>query len=405
MNRPHEKATQLFPLPGQSLTKGMVLLQEQIKRAFPLKAKHLATLPGTVRRLSAFLTVERENLPRDYMTRPEYLAAYLNYFLPWNIYRQGRLLQGLQLDLPEGARILDLGSGPLTFLQSMWLARPQLRGRALEYIAVDRSESALKAGRRILEGLQASDREDSEKSAWKVRTSRSLSEKGRARADLLVAANFINELEGDSRGRQRRDAAEEGEASSEELLLEKWEQQVADNGAILLIEPAMRATSRRVSRVRQAALGRGWQVAAPCPHHGDCPMPGVRGGPWCHFNFRPDGAPDWLTRFSRSVRLPKERGSLSFLLLTRGEACPVTVAVPGPARGNLMVRAISEPFDLPDWNQGSYGCCEKGLVLLQDRKSAPAPAPRPGQLIEVSWPDRPEKDAKSGAWIVPAKKR
>ena len=306
----------LFPVPGPALTEGMVRLQTAIRQAFPLKSKHRSVLPGGVRRLSAFLTVERENLPPDYMTRPEYIAAYLNYFLPWNIFRQGRLLQGLGLELPAGARILDLGAGPLTFLQALWLARPQLRDQALEYIAVDRSESALKTGRKIFGSLV-----DKENTSWQVRTSRHLSEKGRPKADLLVAANFINEVEGDTRGKGRRNAAEGEEISAEDRLLERWENQVVENGAILLIEPAMRATARRLSRLRQTALRRGWHVAAPCPHQGDCPMPGVRGGPWCHFNFRPFGAPDWLVKFSRDCRLPKERGSLSFLLLTRGEQC------------------------------------------------------------------------------------
>lgn len=384
----------LFPAPSLVLGEGLGRLQGEIARAFPLKAKHRAVLPGSVRRLSAFLTVEREKLPPDYMTRPEYLAAYLNYFLPWNIFRQGRLLQGLQLDLDEGARILDLGAGPLTFLQALWLARSELRTRSLDYTAVDRSESGLKAGRAIFNGLAGE-----EAGRWTIHTSRSLSARGRGRADLLVAANFINELDDDDRGRVRRQAAEDEVATPEDRLLERWEAQVAASGAILVIEPAMRATSRRVSRLRQAALGRGWHAAAPCPHQGDCPMPGVRGGPWCHFNFKPDGVPDWLARFSRSVHLPKERGSLSFLLLTRGENCPVRIATPTPVRGLMPVRAISEPFDLPEWQRGSYGCSERGLVLLQGRPGDPSPLP--GDLLLARWPEEPRKDAKSGAWILP----
>jgi hypothetical protein len=387
--RPQQPQT-LFPDPGPSLAEGMARLQEQIRRAMPLKSKHRAVLPGGVRRLSAFLTVERENLPRDYMTRPEYLAAYLNYFLPWNVFRQGLLLQGLGLDLAPGAKVLDLGAGPLTFLQALWLARPQLRDAAIDYTGVDRSEPAMKAGRSIFSGLAGADG-----AAWSVQTSRSLSARNRQPVDLLVAANFINELEAEGRGRR---GPEDG-ATAEDQLLDRWENQVAANGSILLIEPAMRATARKVSRLRQVALQRGWQAVAPCPHQGDCPMPGLRGGPWCHFNFRPEGAPDWLVRFSNEVRLPKERGSLSFLLLRRGEQGAVRTATPRPDPGRLPVRAISEPFDLPDWKRGSYGCTEKGLVLLQGRPQDPPP--RPGQLLWARWPRQPEKDRKSGAWILP----
>nr|MEE4269211.1 rRNA methyltransferase [Candidatus Krumholzibacteria bacterium] len=180
----------LFPVPDAVFQKGLTELEPILRRVFPLKAKHRAQLPGGVRRLSAFLTVERENLPPDYMTRPEYLAAYLNYFLPWNIYRQGRLLQGLGLDLPENARILDLGAGPLTFLQALWMACPQLRARKLTYEGVDRAESVLKAGRHLFEEMTTG-----ANSSWDIVTSRQLSDRNRPRADLLVAANFINELQ------------------------------------------------------------------------------------------------------------------------------------------------------------------------------------------------------------------
>ena len=119
----------LFPLPSAELLDGLAALPRALSRAFPLKAKHRAALPGGIRKLSDFLTVDRENLPRDYMTRPEYLAAYLHYFLPWNIYRQGRLLTGLDLALKPGARVVDLGAGPLTFLLALWLARPACGNR------------------------------------------------------------------------------------------------------------------------------------------------------------------------------------------------------------------------------------------------------------------------------------
>lgn len=388
----------LFPAPGRSLSEGLAALDSILRHVLPLKAKHRAALPGGVRRLSAFLTVERENLPRDYMTRPEYLAAYLHYFLPWNIYRQGRLLEGLPLDLPAGTRILDLGAGPLTFLHALWLARPECRDREIHYEGVDRSEPGLKAGRAIFEGWPGA-----AQGSWKVKTSRQLSSRSRAPADLLVAANFINELQDTGRGRQRRDLAESGEESPEDVLLERWENQVQDDGAILLIEPAMRATARRLSLLRQTALRRGWQVAAPCPHQGECPMPGRRGGPWCHFNFKPTGAPDWLVRFSRKVHLPKERGSLSFLLLTRG-AGQVVAGGPLAKQGSRHpVRVISEPFDLPGWQRGSYGCTAKGAVLLSQKKAAiqKVDPPQPGELLWALWPARPARDPKSGAIILP----
>ena len=189
----------LFPAPELSLTTGLEALPEILKKVMPLKGKHRSSLPGAVRRLSAFLTVERENLPKGYMTRPEYQAAYLNYFLPWNIYRQGRLLQGLGLDIADGCRVIDLGAGPLTFLLALWLARPSLRTRALEYVGVDLAEPPLKAGRRIFEALGGQ--------GWQVQTARRPAGGVGEPADLLVATNFLNELDSGHRGSRRHGLA------------------------------------------------------------------------------------------------------------------------------------------------------------------------------------------------------
>jgi hypothetical protein len=122
----------LFPIPSAELLDGLAALPKALSKAFPLKTKHRAVLPGGISKLSDYLTIDREHLPRDYMSRPEFLAAYLHYFLPWNIYRQGRLLMGLDLALKPGARVVDLGAGPLTFLHALWLARPGLREQELD---------------------------------------------------------------------------------------------------------------------------------------------------------------------------------------------------------------------------------------------------------------------------------
>ena len=168
----------------------------------------------------------------------------------------------------------------------------------------------------------------------------------------------------------------------------------------------MRASARQLAKIRQSALQRGWRVAAPCPHAGDCPIPGVRGKPWCHFTFRPTGAPDWLAKFSRDVRLPKERASLSFLLLNRSDAGPVTVSSTTQLHRDLVpVRVVSEPFDLPEQTSGQYACSENGMVLLQDLgRPDPHGLVRPGDLVQVTWPTRPERDRKSGALIIPRAK-
>lgn len=382
----------LFPPAADDLLAGLNGLPELLQELMPLKEKHRRALAGGVRRLSAFLTVERDKLPHDYMARPEFLSAYLHYFLPWNIYRQGRLLQGLDLSIRPDSVIMDFGAGPLTFLNALWLTRPHLRRHGFRYFAFDRSDPALKVGRGLFKALS-----EGQPDGWQVRTERQL---GAARrhgpADLVVAGNFINEL-----APPRGSGGEE--ASAEEVLLSRWEALLKDEAAILVIEPGTRASARQLVRLRATALAQGWNVAAPCTHAGTCPMLGNRGGSWCHFNFKPGDIPEWLFKFSRKVGLPKERASLSFLLLTRGEDPPVRhIAVARPRGDEGPVRVISEPFELPGGLQGRYGCSERGMVLLQDRGLADS-GPPPGSLLRVKWPAHPNRDPKSRALVIPAR--
>ncbi len=381
----------LFPDASDELVAGLAKMPELLSKALPLRDKHRRALASGVRRLSTFLTVERDNLPPDYMNRPEYLSAYLHYFFPWNIYRQGRLLQGLDFSLKPDSTILDFGSGPLTFLQALWLTRPHMRKNSYKYIGFDRSDPGLKVGRKIFEGLAGTEGKN-----WKVHTERQLGDARKsAPADFIVAGNFINEL-------NPARSAKDTEQTSEEILLQRWDALLKEDAAILVVEPGTRSSSKQLVRLREAALGKGWQVASPCTHASECAMPGSRSGSWCHFNFQPYDIPEWLFKFSRKVKLPKERASLSFLLLVRGKDCPVKIITP-PTRDNSegLVRVISETFDLPDFKQGRYGCGQKGLVLLQNDKT-PHPGPQPGELLTVKWSAKSEKDPKSGAIIIPS---
>jgi len=386
----------LFPPPPAELVRGLERLAKLLTEVMPLRAKHRESLPGQIKALSAYLTVERDQLPRDYMNQPPLLGAYLHYFLPWNLYRQGRLLAGLDLRIRPGAQIVDLGAGPVTFLLALWLARPSLREQELRYLGLDRSDAVLKHGRQLFKLLAGA-------SPWQVRTEKKPVGAGRTPpADVLIMANFLNEMEWGSEQRPRTRDDDDDQATPHDLLLERWEQQVADDAAILLIEPGMRAFGRNLFRLREAALARGWRAAAPCPHQQTCPMPGQRNKAWCHFNFAAADVPSWLEKISRRAKLPKERASLSFLLLTCGDDPPVRVAGPGgPAGADNWVRVVSESFDLPEWQRGRYGCSARGLVLLQDHKSGVAAGPRPGELLQVTWPPEPKRDRKSGAWILP----
>lgn len=376
----------LLPPAPASLMQGLAALPEALEAVQPLRGRHRAQLPGQVAQLSEWLTSARGDLPRDYLSRPALLSAYLHYFLPWNIYRQGRLACGLDLRPGPGARIVDLGAGPFTFALALWLARPDLRAVPLRYLAVDRAGAALQAGRALWDRVAGG-------SPWQVETlARPAGGRGLPEADLLVLANVLNEI------RQPGGGEREPDEDPHDRLLERWLDSLAPGGRVLVIEPGTRPAARALVALRARAVELRWNVLAPCPHQGRCPQPGLGRLPWCHFGFATGGAPAWLEELSRRANLAKERASLSFLLLEPPAPQPAAGAAPGADPG--AVRVVSGSFPLDGGGRGRYGCAAGGLVLLEEARPGREAGPAPGDLVRVAWPDRARKDGKSGATIV-----
>ena len=93
----------------------------------PLNSKQIAKLPGTIRNLSHQLTDERDRRRLGYMNNVEELSAYVRYFTWWNLVRLTRLFANMDakdFHLNDNDYCLDLGSGPLTVVIALWLARP-----------------------------------------------------------------------------------------------------------------------------------------------------------------------------------------------------------------------------------------------------------------------------------------
>jgi ribosomal protein RSM22 (predicted rRNA methylase) len=86
--------------------------------------------------------------------------------------------------------------------------------------------------------------------------------------DLVVAAHLLNELPLDLEGRTR-------------LVLGWCRELLAAEGAAVLVEPALRETSRALLGVRDRLLAAGLFVEAPCLWQGPCPAL-VRERDFCH---------------------------------------------------------------------------------------------------------------------------
>jgi SAM-dependent methyltransferase len=138
------------------------------------------------------------------------------------------------------------------------------------------------------------------------------------RFDLVVAAHLLNELFVD------RDPGER--VALRARRVRAWSTLLAPNGVLILIEPALRETSRELLAVRDQVLAAGLYVVAPCFWTGPCPALALERD-WCH-----DAAP-----------VPsKPRVDFSYLVL-RAEPVPLAptlnrvVSDPMPEKGRLRL--------------------------------------------------------------------
>ena len=133
---------------------------------------------------------------------------------------------------------------------------------------------------------------------------------GVGKFDLVVAAHLLNELFVDRTPAER--------VALRARRVRAWSTLLAPNGVLILIEPALRETSRELLAVRDQLLTAGLHVVAPCFWTGPCPALALDRD-WCH-----DAAP-----------VPsKPRVDFSYLVL-RAEPVP-----PAPT----LCRVVSDPM-------------------------------------------------------------
>jgi SAM-dependent methyltransferase len=309
-----------------------------------------ALLPGELRevaaavtRLSTGLTRERELAGARYLDDERLLGAYLLFYWPVS-YLQGR---GVLSELPRRPRaVLDLGSGPGP------LAFAALDAGAAEVTACDRARGALAAARELarLAGEPLATRE------WNPAHGRPLADvTGAKPPDAILMGHLLNEL---WRAATPEDLPAQDERRA--ALLAQALAALAPGGSLVVVEPALRDTSRALLRVRDLLVARGAAVRAPCLFRGPCPAL-AREGDWCHAE-RPIEPPPLVAQIGKAAGLRKEAVKMSYLVVAPpGEPW----SAPPPGR---VFRIVSEP--LAGKGRRRYmGCGPEGRLglALQDR--------------------------------------
>jgi SAM-dependent methyltransferase len=291
-----------------------------------LSTQEIREVGGAVRTLSHGLTRERGLAGAKYMEDPKLLGAYLLFYWPVS-YAQARRALG---ELPRRHRsVLDLGSGPGP------LAFAALDAGASEVTAADRSAAALALARELAVTAE-------ESLATRPWDGRGLPE---GEFDLVTMGHVLNELHlRDSDGDARRAA-----------LCEAALAKVKPGGSLLVLEPALRDTSRGLLRVRDLLVARGFAIRAPCLWRGGCPAL-IKESDWCHAE-REWRMPALVEQLARAASLHKEALKMSYLAVApRAEAW----AEPPPGR---PFRIVSEPLE-GKGRQRYIGCGPEGRMGL-----------------------------------------
>lgn len=282
--------------------------------------RHLAEKEGLSRgciaqavvSLSHLFTKDRDSLKQQYIDNRGYAAAYLQYFLPVNLAKI-QLLLGEMAALAKGRRVsvLDVGAGPGTGALAVldWWHRCKQVGE-LSIVSIDDSPVALRQADQLWRAycnaemittakLQTYEA-DVRRSAWLVRL------KEQAPFDLIILANCLNEVYGDLKDPI---VARTGLVTDLLALL-------APHGTMMIVEPALRETSRGLHQVRNRLLQQKLcTVYSPCLHENECPAL-IKEDDWCH-EERAWEPPVSIQAIDREVGFIKDALKFSYLLLRK----------------------------------------------------------------------------------------
>src|SRR6476661_8919856 len=166
--------------------------------------------------------------------------------------------------------------------------------------------------------------------------------------DLVIASYMIGEI---------------GDAERTALAELMW---AKTRDTLLIVEPGTPAGYGRIIALRRQLIAAGANVAAPCPHDRECPLPAPD---WCHFTQRLPRSR--AHKHLKSAELPYEDEKFSYVALTRA---PVAQH-PARVLAQPVVTKIAVTARL---------CTDRGILnLVTPRRQKPAYQ----RFRKIAWGD------------------
>lgn len=309
----------------QLMTRWYARLIEQWRRLTgasstgPLSSDELERIAQGVARLSKGLTRQRELIHQTYMDDPQLLGAYLLFYWPISYMQTRHVLRHVTWPVRSA---VDFGAGPGPGVAALYDFGVQT------LTALDHASEALSLARAFLPFELTTSTMNLASQTWQ------------GEADLLLACHALNEW-------MRTD-----EMTAQVATRLHEQAHMSHASTMVLIEPALQDTSRRLLMVRDHLLEKGWCVRAPCLHQGHCPALHHEQD-WCHatIQWRP---PSPIEKIAQRASIHKSRLKMTFLVLRQQDT---------EQWSDASFRIVSEPLH----TKGRYhyiGCGPAGRVGL-----------------------------------------
>jgi len=280
----------------------------------PLQARWEAMLPQLVREMPASWGETLRALS-DRFNRIEgapegdyFSVANVEPYFAHHGWAQGEALAAIVAETPFDApgEVWDLGGGPGVLTAAASVQWPEatfmltdLRNEALQWAEAKVKPFGVK--------LQ-------------IRVQR-LPDLPEGRPDLVLLGHVLNEL-----------------PEADQLrLLTAVKDRLAPGGRILILEPALRATTRRLMALREELRHAPFSIQAPCPCLGPCPMLPLE-RQWCVAEL-PWKPPTWFRALDAAAGLDRRMLSFAYLLVQKDGPARAprarVVGVPRPQKGKV----------------------------------------------------------------------
>ncbi len=380
-----------FPPEIESLILARLKEHLGLKQSSNLAEVDLKNLSGSVKALSDYFTKKRDERPDNYFRMRRFIAAYDAYFLPSNLLKMMKPLgelfahTAMRPGRDGSIRILDLGCGPgtavlglLTFLAG---AGPLEDESALDITLVDATGEVVdEAELMIRRGWEAYG------DAWPGKKITAINLKGIAidmkrfndsalsgeKFDLIILSNSIGEIS--------------GETGDIALFIKMLAEKRLDlHGSLLIIEPALKETSRKLLMLRDELIRSGaMNVYSPCLTQEKCQALD-KNTDWCHEADEWD-APQIVKDIDRLTGFDKNRLNYSCMIFRKDGLSLADIA---ERDGNSYFRAVSDLLVMKG-DKRIYLCGKEGRILAGRLNREASPSNRAfddlkrGDLVEVT---------------------